>query len=77
MPIFEYQCTMCKKKYEIFHIGREKVEDIVCPECNSREYKKWFSPTNISTQNTSSSPCQDGACDIRQGGCKSGMCNID
>lgn len=43
MPFFEYRCVDCNTKYEIFHLTKEKVEDIICPKCNSKNYTKLIS----------------------------------
>lgn len=40
MPIFEYRCLKCKKKFEKLILKDEKVE---CPECGSEDVKKLIS----------------------------------
>lgn len=40
MPIFEYKCLKCKKKFEKLILKDEKVE---CPECGSEDVKKLIS----------------------------------
>lgn len=43
MPVFEYRCSECNSKYEILHLTKEKEEDIICPHCGSKSYKKLLS----------------------------------
>jgi putative FmdB family regulatory protein len=53
MPVFEYKCTSCGNKYEIYHPVKENKEDIVCPECKSNKSEKLFSTFSASIGNTS------------------------
>lgn len=43
MPVFEYRCLDCNVKYEILHLTKENIDEIVCPNCNSRNYVKLLS----------------------------------
>jgi putative FmdB family regulatory protein len=43
MPVFEYRCVDCNKKYEILHLTKEKTEDIICPSCGSKNFVKLLS----------------------------------
>jgi putative FmdB family regulatory protein len=43
MPVFEYKCNACEHTYEILHLSKENTEDIICPHCNSHDYKKLIS----------------------------------
>lgn len=43
MPIFEYRCNDCNNKFEILHLSKENIDEIICPNCNSKNYKKLFS----------------------------------
>ncbi len=64
MPVYEYQCLSCKGTYDIFHKGKELIEDIACPDCNSDEYTKLMSAPTVSTKGmTNDSPgCSPGTC---------------
>lgn len=77
MPIYEYRCNDCNTKYEILHMTREKIEDITCPNCSSKNYKKLFSRIakpisdsddfdssdhNYSDYSQGSSCCSGGVC---------------
>lgn len=76
MPIFDYHCSDCGAKYEVFHKVREKTEDVLCPECGSTNYKKQMSIPAVSMESTSASAgpsCESGgSC-----GCSSGMCGLN
>ncbi|OIP40297.1 FmdB family transcriptional regulator [Candidatus Desantisbacteria bacterium CG2_30_40_21] len=41
MPIFEYQCQKCTKKFETLVMSKNEV--VQCPECGSGELKKLLS----------------------------------
>lgn len=74
MAVYEYRCQDCGSNYDVLHLGKEKQEDIVCPQCESTNYKKLLSVFSASSGtasavDTSSMPsCASGACGIG-GGC--------
>ncbi len=74
MAVYEYRCQDCDSLYDILHLGKEKQEDIVCPQCRSTKYKKLLSVFNSSSNSSSSvnsaqmPSCAGGACGIN-GGC--------
>ncbi|MDI6780718.1 MAG: zinc ribbon domain-containing protein [bacterium] len=41
MPIFEYQCVKCTKKFETLVMSTD--ERVQCPECGSEDLKKQLS----------------------------------
>jgi putative FmdB family regulatory protein len=43
MPIYEYQCTDCKEKFEKFVRGPSTDSDVECPRCKGHKVKKVFS----------------------------------
>lgn len=86
MPIFEYRCDDCSKKFEILHKSSVSAEDIMCPECGSVHNKKLFSAFSPKAGSSSSSDfggCADGACNPggghqHSGGCcGGGMCGMN
>lgn len=83
MPIFDYKCQNCESKYEIFHLVKEKKEDIICPDCGSAEATKLLSPFSALTSHSHShSPIPDCASDRcgfnpSIGGCPNGMCGLN
>ncbi len=43
MPIYEYECTDCKEKFEKFVRGFSTELDVECPKCHGHKVKKVFS----------------------------------
>ncbi len=41
MPLFEYSCMQCKKRFELLVTGKEHKAS--CPYCSSKEVKKLMS----------------------------------
>jgi putative FmdB family regulatory protein len=62
MPVYEYRCEKCKTQYDIFHKGREIREDIVCPSCRSKKYKKLMSVSAVSAKGEPEASCGSGEC---------------
>ncbi|MGE5112630.1 MAG: FmdB family zinc ribbon protein [Acidobacteriaceae bacterium] len=63
MPIFEYKCKDCGKKFEAIVIGSRKPE---CPACQSKKLEKQLSTFAVRANSSSagSMPCgaPTGAC---------------
>ncbi|MGE5681335.1 MAG: FmdB family zinc ribbon protein [Bacillota bacterium] len=83
MPIFEYQCKDCNTRFEILHKSSSNTSEVVCPQCNSVNYKKLLSTFSPSVQGSSSKTfedsCAGGKCPAANpyGGCASGMCGLN
>lgn len=78
MPIYEYKCSYCNKKFEFFHKSMKSQEQVTCPQCNSSEIKKVFSKFAASVGESSSySPYQQGCDTPSSCGCSGGMCNLN
>lgn len=77
MPIFEYRCLSCPVSYEVFHNGREKQEDVVCPSCGSRQAKKLISLVAVATHGKSQSVSRSEDCENGGGCCRGGMCQMN
>ena len=81
MPIFEYQCKDCKSKFEILHKSSTSKEEVLCPECRSKNSVKLISTFNSVETNSSdfsNSNCATGSCDIPSNeGCSSGLCGLN
>lgn len=69
MPIFEYICKDCHKKFEAILIGSQEAE---CPECKGKNFEQQLSTFSVRANSTSSTrptaPCgaPGGGC----GGCQ-------
>jgi putative FmdB family regulatory protein len=80
MPIYEYKCSKCDKKFDVLHKSTTIQEDVHCPACDSKENKKLFSSFSSTTNNNvshSDSGCQNGSCSIPAAGCTSGLCGLN
>jgi putative FmdB family regulatory protein len=75
MPVYEYRCVPCGTTYDVFHLGRELAQDIVCPSCGSASHKKLMSASVVATKE----PARASApgCDNGGGCCGGGMCGMD
>lgn len=61
MPIFEYICEKCNKKFEVL-VKTENKWPISCPECNSTDVKKQFSVIGAISMGKSSTQSCNPAC---------------
>jgi len=78
MPVYEYLCKNCNKKYEVFHKSLKNQDEVSCPDCKSFENKKLLSSFQASISNTPDNSCASGNCDMPMGGgCASGMCGLN
>lgn len=77
MPVYDYRCTKCENTYDIFHKGSEILDNVVCPKCESTEFKKLFSAP-IVKMGSSDSSCDTCTTDSTPsyGGCSGGMCGL-
>jgi putative FmdB family regulatory protein len=66
MPIYDYKCAGCGTTYDVFHKVREVIEDIVCPQCSSKEHVRLISAPSVSVKRSSEAepvpPCGDSSC---------------
>ncbi len=64
MPIFEYKCEECGKRFEAIVIGSRKPE---CPKCHSKKLEQQLSSFAVRASSGSSST----ACGAPAGSCGS------
>jgi len=43
VPIYEYQCRVCHKKFESLILAKREKESILCPDCGAKYPKKLIS----------------------------------
>jgi putative FmdB family regulatory protein len=81
MPIFEYKCNDCGKKFDVLHKSSSNLEEIICPSCSSKSSTKLlsaFSAVSSSSSHHNHSSCSDGSCGMQYGGgCANGMCGLN
>ncbi len=73
MPLYEYQCRKCEKRFELLVRSDDQP---VCPECGSKELTKLFStpavhtsggsdPTGPACPYSGTSKCEPGSCPLQ------------
>lgn len=75
MPIYDYRCKDCNNHFDVFHKGKEMIEDILCPKCGSKNYTKLISAPSISFSNSSSEFNDSCSCDSND--CCCGSCGMN
>ena len=75
MPIFDYKCGNCALIYDVYHKGKELVEDIVCPSCGATGHKKLMSAPMVSMGSSSGSESSSASCE--GGSCCGGSCGLN
>lgn len=67
MPIFEYICRDCRKRFEALVYSSTKPE---CPLCHGANLDQQISVFSVGgSSSTASSPCATSACDMAGTGC--------
>ena len=56
MPLFEFVCKKCGKKFEKIVFSTDK-EEIECPQCKSKEVEKQFSTFSAGNSNATVPSC--------------------
>ncbi|MCK4591324.1 MAG: zinc ribbon domain-containing protein [Candidatus Latescibacteria bacterium] len=69
MPLYEYKCQNCGKKFEEL-INSGQGEAIHCPHCSSNEVQRMLSTFGCGTKNGSET-ASDSSCSL----CSSGSCS--
>jgi putative FmdB family regulatory protein len=70
MPVYDYRCTECNSTYDIYHKGKEVLEDVKCPACSSKSHIKLMSIPSISVK---AEPVKSFGGNLPPG-CASGCC---
>ena len=69
MPIFEYKCRQCGRKFEELVIGC--CAKVKCPDCESEQVDKLLSSFGFKSGSTFASSSSGGSC----GSCSGGSCS--
>jgi putative FmdB family regulatory protein len=67
MPMYEYRCTECGKKYEQLRRMTEADHDLVCPHCGSKQVQRQVSACAIGGGASSGGGMGGGGCSPRGG----------
>ncbi len=69
MPVFDYKCLDCGKRYDVYHKVKEVQEDVICPSCGSKSHERLVSvPASpviggvVGTVSAAGSSCDGGSC---------------
>ena len=47
MPIYEYRCRQCKKKFENLHLRTGNAETVCCPHCQGQDLDRLISRVRV------------------------------
>lgn len=56
MPIYEYTCRKCEKKFEKLVRSMSSTEKVACPECGSKQTERELSVFAVSAEAARSTP---------------------
>jgi len=70
MPIYEYQCTQCEKKFEVRQSFGEDGTKLNCPKCHAPNPKRLFS--SFFSPGSSTGELSESSCPT----CNSGFCGL-
>ena len=73
MPVYEYRCGSCGAHYDVLHLTREVIGDVVCPSCGSRAFTKLISAPSMAVRGSGAAEPGCGG----EGGCCGGACRMD
>jgi len=65
MPFYEFECTQCHEKFELFATLAQKEKGLVprCPQCDSDQVRRVFDTLAlISRGGNTSAPSTGGSC---------------
>ncbi len=62
MPIYEYLCKSCDRRFEILQRMGASSEGIACPQCGAERAEKQFSTFSGSSASGSAIPSLGGGC---------------
>jgi putative FmdB family regulatory protein len=70
MPIYEYQCARCGRRFEVRQRIGEDGSELSCPKCHAGEPKRLFS--SFLSPGSSGTEPSDVGCPT----CSSGVCGL-
>ena len=76
MPIYDYRCEHCGALYDVYHKVREVAEDVLCPDCGSREHKKMMSVPAVITVSARGKSSPADSCGMGDA-CCGGACSVN
>ena len=70
MPIYEFKCLKCQEFFEFLVISDSDQVELKCPKCQSEEFERVLSTTNIAMGRSGS----EGGVASQTRTCSSGSC---
>lgn len=74
MPVYEYKCESCKKVFEELIRNNDTENDLKCPYCGSREFRKLMSSYSAFGSSRDSVDSFDTGSSCPSCGCDGGSC---
>ncbi|MFZ5515968.1 MAG: FmdB family zinc ribbon protein [Candidatus Zhuqueibacterota bacterium] len=71
MPIYEYRCLSCTRKFEELIRSGERDREITCPGCSGNRVERVMSVFGFASDGVSSASVQSSSC----GSCAGGHCS--
>lgn len=68
MPIYEYKCSKCGRRFEKLIMGSHQAEGVRCDACGSDEVHRLISPFSASSTRPGSSAGEGSSCGPAAGG---------
>ena len=60
MPLYEFKCLKCGRKFEDLILTPKDAKEMVCPKCGSRDVKKQVSAFSTGSERDSGGGCPAG-----------------
>ena len=57
MPIYEYECRKCKKRFEVFQGVNEDGKELICPQCQANNPQRILSLFSSGSGKVSAASC--------------------
>jgi putative FmdB family regulatory protein len=62
MPLYEYLCGECERRFETLVMGSNGDSDVRCPGCAGARVERQFSVFAVSSSSSSDAPMSAGGC---------------
>jgi putative FmdB family regulatory protein len=72
MPVYEYTCSDCSRRFELFVQQRAMADSVVCQHCSSTEVRRLVS--TFASVGAGGEPYSAGDYGSESGGCSGGSC---
>ncbi len=73
MPIYRYRCKKCNKEFEFLHKSVSAKEEVVCPQCGSKDVERLLSTFSVGNTSLDGGTSFGGSCPTC---CPGGTCGL-